>query len=101
MRRRVAGLAAVVPVFARELDHRANVLYLGVVLDDGAGVHNVSAVGRHLVDDPPAVLADPLRIAKAEDCVGHAAGDAELLAELFVDLEDIVLIDVVDDAAVR
>ena len=86
-------------VFPREIGHRADVLHAGVVLDDGAGVHDVAAVAGHAVDDLLAVLADLLGRARAEQVVGNAAAEAELLAQHAMGLDDVALVDVIDDAA--
>ena len=86
--------------FACNVGHGLDVLDAGIVLDDGAGVHDVAAVLCHAVDDSFAAGADVVRRAVAEERVGHAAAEAELVAQLLVRLEDVCAVGVEDDAGV-
>ena len=87
-------------MLAAYLIHHLHVLDVGIILHDGAGVHNIAPILRHFFDDPHAELPYFLRSAPAQHRVRDAAADGELIVQTAMDLEDIVLIAVEDDAAI-
>ncbi len=99
-RRRLGCARCVHPVVPREVRQGPQVLDAGVILHNGAGIHDVTAVLRHAVDDLFAVCADIIRGLERQYGVGYAAAQAEFVAQYPVRFEDVALVHMVHDALI-
>ena len=80
-------------ILARDFRHRPHVLDARIVLHDGTGVHDVTAITGDAVDDLLAARADLIGRAKRQHEVGHSPAETELVSERLVSFEDVALID--------
>src|SRR5262249_27687514 len=85
-------------VLTGRVRHGPQVLGAGIILHDGAGIHDVAAVAGHLVNDSPAKGAYLVRVPEAKHDVRNAAAEGKLVVQLAVDMEDVVLVTMENDA---
>ena len=86
-------------MLSREIRQRAQVFDARVVLHDRTRIHDIAAVFGHAVNDLPAVRANFIGFAVAEQDIRDAAAESELVMKFLVRQKNIALVHVEKNAA--
>jgi hypothetical protein len=86
-------------MLAHEPGHHAQVFDARVILHDGAGIEDVTAVARHTVEDLATMLSHFFGFAIAEQHVGNAAAEREFVVQFAVRQKEAPAIHMEQDAA--
>src|SRR5437588_9585876 len=73
----------------------------GIVLHDGSGIEDIAAIPSHFLEHFSAERANLIGLAETQQDIGNAAAESKFIMKFVVHLENVVLVAMKNDAALR